>query len=555
MTTRICVADHDGLVGSAQKRRLERDKNTLVITTSHKDLLRRIRLRKPGPGLLCHSLGTARRRKQTVISRQLPKSNIIATIGIAIGLFIYQSVALAAVPSSQEGTPVAIFGATDRPALTTLVATEADSPGNHGNILISDQSNKVSSTATNSLAQMNAGLNDAWYNTDTSGQGFFITVFPDIGYVSLSWFTYDTVRPDEDVRAILGEPGHRWLNALGRYSGNRAVMDISIASGGIFDTPTEIAETNDGTIILTFSDCNNGEVRYDIPSVSLQGVVPIQRVVGDNIALCEEFAQQGAGTQKTERTESISQSKNGEIAISDQSNIASVTPPDSLVQMNVGLNDAWYNRDTSGQGFFITVFPDIEYVLLSWFTYDTVRPDKQVRANLGESGHRWFNALGAYSGNQATMDITIASGGILDTPTQITEVYDGTIVLTFEDCKNGTVEYDIPSIDKHGVVPVKRVVEDNVALCEALNVVAPAPGHHHRRQRRSRHHRRQNRSRHHRRQSLSRHHRRRSLSRHHRRQSLSRHHRRQSLSRHHRRRNLSRHPAAGARAATTAARA
>ena len=68
-------------------------------------------------------------------------------------------------------------------------------------------------------------------------------------------------------------------------------MDISIASGGLFDTPTEITEVNDGTIILTFFDCTSGTVEYDIPSIGQKGLVPIQRVVGDNIALCESMAQ------------------------------------------------------------------------------------------------------------------------------------------------------------------------------------------------------------------------------------------------------------------------
>ncbi len=251
-------------------------------------------------------------------------------------------------------------------------------------------------------------------------------------------------------------------------------MNISIASGGIFDTPTEITEVYDGTIILTFQDCRNGEVRYDIPSIAQQGVVPIQRVVGDNIALCESFAEQEADTQKTTTTEANGHSNNDDIVINGQSKLMTVEPDAPLLQMNAGMNDAWYNKETNGQGFFITVFPDIGYVSLSWFTYDTVRP-KGVNANLGESGHRWLNALGAYSGNQAMMDITIASGGILDTPTEITEVNDGTVVLNFTDCRNGTVEYDIPSINRHGMVPIQRVVEDNVALCEALNVAEPEP--------------------------------------------------------------------------------
>jgi hypothetical protein len=70
---------------------------------------------------------------------------------------------------------------------------------------------------------MNAGLNDAWYNPFTDGQGFFITVFPDIGLVNLAWFTYDTELPADDATANLGSPGHRWLTAIGSYDGDQAV--------------------------------------------------------------------------------------------------------------------------------------------------------------------------------------------------------------------------------------------------------------------------------------------------------------------------------------------
>jgi len=64
-------------------------------------------------------------------------------------------------------------------------------------------------------------------------------------------------------------------------------MDVEIASGGVFDTTTEIQRKQDGTIKLTFNDCNSGTVEYDITSINQQGVVPIQRVANDNSALCE----------------------------------------------------------------------------------------------------------------------------------------------------------------------------------------------------------------------------------------------------------------------------
>ena len=138
---------------------------------------------------------------------------------------------------------------------------------------------------------INAGLNDAWYDPDTDGQGFFITVFPDLNFVSLAWFTYDTELPPDDATANLGDPGHRWMTAGGTIDGNQAVMDITITRGGLFDTATETQGTeppgSDGTITLTFEDCSAGLVEYDITSIDQQGTVPIQRIVDDNISLCE----------------------------------------------------------------------------------------------------------------------------------------------------------------------------------------------------------------------------------------------------------------------------
>ena len=70
---------------------------------------------------------------------------------------------------------------------------------------------------------INPGLNDHWFNPLTTGQGVYITVFPDLGKVTLTMFTYDTLLPDESVTATLGDPSQRWLNGLGNYSGNQAV--------------------------------------------------------------------------------------------------------------------------------------------------------------------------------------------------------------------------------------------------------------------------------------------------------------------------------------------
>ena len=144
--------------------------------------------------------------------------------------------------------------------------------------------------------QINPGLNDAWYYKPTDGQGFFITVFPELGSVSLAWFTYDTELPPGDATANLGDPGHRWLTAIGPIDGNKVEMNITFTSGGIFDTASEIKRTDppgsDGTLRVTFYGCNSGSVEYHIPSINRHGVVPIERIADDNIVICEALGSE-----------------------------------------------------------------------------------------------------------------------------------------------------------------------------------------------------------------------------------------------------------------------
>jgi hypothetical protein len=137
------------------------------------------------------------------------------------------------------------------------------------------------------LFEINAGVNDAWFNRETNGQGFFFIVFPEIEQMFMAWFTYDTERPPQDVQAILGEPGHRWLTAQGGYEENVAVLDVFVTAGGVFDSaqPVPITE-QDGEIMVEFNTCDSGMVTYDILSIDRQGIVPIERIALDNISLC-----------------------------------------------------------------------------------------------------------------------------------------------------------------------------------------------------------------------------------------------------------------------------
>jgi hypothetical protein len=164
-------------------------------------------------------------------------------------------------------------------------------PSGSGGLL---QPNAVVVRLYKSEFQINPGLNDAWYNPATVGQGFLVSVFPDIEQMFVAWFTYDTVRPPDDVTAQLGEPGHRWLTAQGPYDGDTANMVIYVTSGGVFDSdqpPAITDQDGDGTLTIEFSDCTVGLVNYVIDSLGISGTIPIQRTTPDNVGLCETLAE------------------------------------------------------------------------------------------------------------------------------------------------------------------------------------------------------------------------------------------------------------------------
>ncbi|MFC1796766.1 hypothetical protein ACFL1V_06680 [Pseudomonadota bacterium] len=138
---------------------------------------------------------------------------------------------------------------------------------------------------------INAGLNDAWYNPETDGQGFFINVFQEHGIVFLSWFTYETEPRDELAPvAIVGERYHRWLTAQGTFDGNVVSLDVLMTSGGIFADSEEIVNTEPGeygTISIEFHDCWNATLNYELHAVNESGGIPITRVAADNARVCE----------------------------------------------------------------------------------------------------------------------------------------------------------------------------------------------------------------------------------------------------------------------------
>jgi hypothetical protein len=136
---------------------------------------------------------------------------------------------------------------------------------------------------------INAGLNDAWFNPATSGQGFFITVFPQTPLMFIGWFTYEAAnRPAPGAPATLGEPFHRWLTASGGWTGNVANLTVFLTSGGVFNAPNPVTNTPVGTASITFHSCSAATLDYTLNGIG-PGRIELTRLANDNVALCQSL--------------------------------------------------------------------------------------------------------------------------------------------------------------------------------------------------------------------------------------------------------------------------
>jgi len=154
-----------------------------------------------------------------------------------------------------------------------------------------------------------------------------------------------------------------------------------------------------------------------------------------------------------------------------------VLAPPAPFRINKSLAGAWFNFETSGQGFFLDVYENSNQMFLAWFTFDLTRPDAGVPSGVGEPGQRWMTALGNYTENVADLAIYWAEGMVFDSPTPaVTQTADGTMRVEFTSCTEGTVEYDLGTADRTGTVPIEPLAPDLVELCDSLVDVPGMPG-------------------------------------------------------------------------------
>ena len=154
-----------------------------------------------------------------------------------------------------------------------------------------------------------------------------------------------------------------------------------------------------------------------------------------------------------------------------------VFAPPAPFRITHAMAGSWFDPPTSGQGFFVDVFDNLNDMFLAWFTYDLERPDPAVAAMIGDPGHRWMTAYGDFAGGTAELNITWTSGMVFDSPQPPpSNETDGTITVEFFDCLSGQVTYDLGSAGATGQFPIQRLANDALDLCESLLLGPGQPG-------------------------------------------------------------------------------
>lgn len=154
-----------------------------------------------------------------------------------------------------------------------------------------------------------------------------------------------------------------------------------------------------------------------------------------------------------------------------------VLAPPAPFSITYAMSGSWFYPPTSGQGFLIDVFDTNNLMFLAWFTYDLERPAGDVPAMIGDPGHRWLTGLGPTVGNTAQLDINWSSGMIFNSAVPpVASDPDGSLTVEFYDCYTGLVTYDLGASGRKGEVPIERILNDAVPLCETLTDGPGMPG-------------------------------------------------------------------------------
>lgn len=276
--------------------------------------------------------------------------------------------------------------------------------------------------STNAVDLDQYGLTGAWYNQATGGQGFLIETYPDLigsgqGYLAAGWYTFD----------VTATGGQRWYTLQGPVSSGTTppVLGIFAATGGNFSSTPTVPAIRVGAATMSVSDCTHASLSYAFnDGTGRLGTIPLTRL--DPNVTCAPAGDNG--------------------------NAAS----------NYLLSGAWFDPNTSGQGFFFDVNPAITTLFAAWYTY---APNGAAIG--GGASQRWYTIQdnGFIPGTLSKSGLAIyeTTGGTFNMSGGATAGSPvGTANILIQSCTSIALSYSFTggtNAGKSGSINLSRVVQ------------------------------------------------------------------------------------------------
>jgi len=236
-------------------------------------------------------------------------------------------------------------------------------------------------------------LSGTYYNPARDGEGCQLTLERNGETFILTCYFYD-------------QGNQFWLIGVGVLEGDQIIFsDMTITSGADYGAdfdPADVVRASWGSIIMTWSDCNNAQLQllpvlpgFEMWTLDLTKIVP---------ATCG-----GGGVQG-----------------------------DALPWMGT-----YYDSTRDGEGFMLSVEGDGSIFVMTWYTY---LDGEQV----------WLIGTGTRNGNRLVFDnMLITSGASFGSdfdPTDVTRETFGAITVDFTDCNSFTAAVDTVLPEFHDIV-------------------------------------------------------------------------------------------------------
>lgn len=265
-----------------------------------------------------------------------------------------------------------------------------------------------------------AGLSGAWYTPQISGQGFFLEYFPQNKLLFAPWFTFANeffeagAAPNSDDVAKL-----RWYTLSGTVEPGAKVAQLEIRRNvaGAFNSAPITESTVVGTATLRARDCNRATLEFEfIPSEAAgkYGLLPLDRLAGGSAPCQLSNGQTLPGRDARTARGGFDGRQSG----------------------------SWYQPQTAGQGFMMTVQPATDAVpgffFGGWFTYDVGAPNDPTSQHwLTLSGEIPVNAQ---AGVVPVVIYRTLGGQLASVPTQNNAIL-GHGSVSFSGCASALLRY------------------------------------------------------------------------------------------------------------------